>query len=137
PPFCDDCRQFVAFEPLRQALSERGFEGSGTLVGFDETTAGNLRRLFPDARVLAWSLPAYAPPQAETGAPCFFVWSLDLGPAPPETLLAGIGEAQAATVESLTRPLAGERRRTQWTVAAIQPDGPTYDQTCARSPSPR
>ena len=137
PPFCDSCRQFVVFEPLRDALVSRGFAGEGTLVGFDETTAGNLRRLFPQARILAWSLPAYAPPQAPSGAPCFFVWSLDLGPAPPETLLAGIGEAQAARVESLTRPLARERRRTEWTVAAIEPDGPIYDQICARRRSPQ
>ncbi len=137
PPFCDDCRQFIAFEPLQRALAARGFDGTGTLVGFDETTAGNLRRLFPRARVLAWSLPAYAPPEAPSGAPCFFVWSLDLGAPPPETLLAGIGEAQAATVESLTRPLAGERRLVTWTVAAVEPDGPIYDQTCARPRSPR
>lgn len=136
PPFCDDCRQFVEFEPVRDGLLARGFGGEGTLVAFDETTAGNLRRLFPAARVLYASLPAYAPPRAKS-AECFFVWSLDLGPAAPETLSAGIGEAQASSVVSLTRPLAGKRRMTNWTIAAIDPDGPDYDRWCARARSPR
>lgn len=131
PPFCDACRQYVDYRPLRDALAARGAGAAPALIGFDDTTAGNLRRLFPGARVISLHLPGYAPPPARAGAPCFLVWSLDLAPPPPETFLAGIDEARRSAVESLTRPLAGERRRIVWTIADIDPGGPWYGPLCA------
>lgn len=131
PPFCDACRQYVDYRPLRAALAARGAGDAPALIGFDNTTAGNLRRLFPGARVISLHLPGYAPPPAPAGAPCFLVWSLDLAPPPPETFLAGIDEARRSVVESLTRPLAGERRRIVWTIADIDPGGPWYGSLCA------
>ena len=48
---------------------------AGRIVGFSDSTAGNLRRLFPKARVIAGNMPFYSPPLRAEGRTCFLVWS--------------------------------------------------------------
>ena len=43
------------------ALEAQGFK-TGTLVAADRHDAGNLRRFFPEARIVRVERPAYAPP---------------------------------------------------------------------------
>lgn len=83
PPFCEQCRQYVDYAPLRQAI---GDGASATLVGYDDHTAGNLRRLYPHARVLSSHMPFYAPPGGRAADRCVFVWSEDLDLPPPEAV---------------------------------------------------
>jgi hypothetical protein len=83
PPFCEKCRQYVDYAPLKQAIGEGA---SATLVGFDDHTAGNLRRLFPRARVLSSHMPFYVPPGGRAADRCVFIWSEDLDVSPPDSV---------------------------------------------------
>jgi hypothetical protein len=58
---CRKCRIAVPYEPLAAALQTRGFH-SGTIIAADREEAGNLRRFFPDARIVRIERPRYAPP---------------------------------------------------------------------------
>jgi 4-amino-4-deoxy-L-arabinose transferase-like glycosyltransferase len=60
-PSCTRCRVATPYDGLALALRERGFQ-SGTIIANDRHDAGNLRRLFPDARVVCLRWPAYGPP---------------------------------------------------------------------------
>jgi hypothetical protein len=60
-PDCRKCRIGVPYDGLAAALEARGFK-SGTLIAADRHDAGNLRRLFPEARIVRTERPAYAPP---------------------------------------------------------------------------
>ncbi len=58
---CSKCRMAVPYDGLAAALEAHGFK-SGTLIAADRHDAGNLRRLFPEARIVRAERPAYAPP---------------------------------------------------------------------------
>jgi hypothetical protein len=58
---CDKCRVAIPYEGLAHALEARGFR-AGTLIATNRHDAGNLRRLFPEARVVCLRYPAYGPP---------------------------------------------------------------------------
>jgi hypothetical protein len=83
PPFCEDCRQYVDYAPLQRAI---GDGANATLVGYDDHTAGNLRRLYPRSRILSSHMPFYAPPGGRAADRCVFVWSKDLDFSAPETI---------------------------------------------------
>jgi hypothetical protein len=58
---CRKCRIGVPYDGLAAALEAQGFK-SGTLIAADRHDAGNLRRSFPEARIVRTEPPAYAPP---------------------------------------------------------------------------
>jgi len=58
---CGKCRLVVPYEPLAAALQTAGFH-SGTIIAADREEAGNLRRFFPDARIVRIERPRYVPP---------------------------------------------------------------------------
>jgi 4-amino-4-deoxy-L-arabinose transferase-like glycosyltransferase len=60
---CRRCRIAVPYEPLVAALQAHGFE-SGTIIAANREEAGNLRRFFPDARIVRIERPRYAPPKS-------------------------------------------------------------------------
>lgn len=60
-PECRKCRVAVPYDGLAAALAAQGFK-TGTLIAADRHDAGNLRRFFPEARVVKVERPAYAPP---------------------------------------------------------------------------
>jgi 4-amino-4-deoxy-L-arabinose transferase-like glycosyltransferase len=60
-PLCRKCRIAVPFDGLAAALEARGFR-SGTIIAADRHDAGNLRRLFPKARIVLVGRPNYSPP---------------------------------------------------------------------------
>jgi Dolichyl-phosphate-mannose-protein mannosyltransferase len=60
-PDCSKCRIAVPYGGLADALRAHGFS-TGTLIAADRHDAGNLRRLFPEARIVRIERPAYAPP---------------------------------------------------------------------------
>lgn len=58
-PFCSRCRWAVPFPELAEKLREQGFD-RGTIIVNDPHVGGNLRRFFPDSRVVMNGLPAPA-----------------------------------------------------------------------------
>ncbi|ADZ71026.1 glycosyltransferase family 39 protein [Polymorphum gilvum] len=75
------CRPLTPYAEIRDDLAALG-AGQATLVGDDAYTAGNLRVLFPTARV---AIPAWRPPLPPRAA-CLYVW--DAGEAPPAAAAA-------------------------------------------------
>lgn len=134
PPFCDECRQWAPYVALKEALDAEGFE-SGTLVGFEDTTAGNLRRLYPHARVLSAHMPFYTPPGGQAGDKCYFIWSEDLGPRPPAHVLRAVDPARVVRAEGVwARAMRGESpRETVWTIAEMSAD-PKFARRLCRFP---
>lgn len=119
-PFCDDCRQHIPYRHLFDALSG-AVTDSDTLVAFDDHTAGNLRRLFPDARVISSHQPFYTPPKA-SGGRCRFIWSEDVSPPPPPSVIAAIADGSLSDAGGeWDRLMAGEQtlRNTVWRIAII------------------
>lgn len=119
-PFCDECRQHIPYANLQQALGAAGAE-KATLVGFDDHTAGNLRRLFPRARVLSAHLPSYKPPPAAPGA-CYFIWSADIAPPPDPSAIAQLDRTKRAQAGGAwRRVMAGEddARTTIWQINEV------------------
>ena len=120
-PFCSSCRQWVPHDALARAIEEEGFV-DGTLVAFTDHTAGNLRRNFPSARVVSAHLPFYTPPNRNADQTCFFIWSTDLGPPPPQSLLQKIDPKATVRVDAEWAHFARPRgwRRTTWMVADLE-----------------
>lgn len=132
PPFCDKCRQYVPYTELSDALAQGGY-GAGNLTALNDLTAGNLRRLLPDARVRSAHLPSYRPPQGDSaGRACVFIWSDDLGPPAPVHVRAAIIPASRGTVTAVWprdtgRPL---QRSTTWHFGRIDPADPVEKDLC-------
>jgi 4-amino-4-deoxy-L-arabinose transferase-like glycosyltransferase len=59
-PECRRCRIAVPYHGLAAALEARGFH-SGTIIAADRDDAGNLRRIFPEARIVRLGPLSYAP----------------------------------------------------------------------------
>ncbi len=55
-PFCSRCRWAVPYAELADKLREQGFD-RGTIIVNDPHVGGNLRRFFPDSRVVMPGLP--------------------------------------------------------------------------------
>lgn len=64
-----NCRHMKPYADLRAPLEDLG-AARATLIADDGYTGGNLRVLFPDARVVTKAIPARTPPRDR----CFFVW---------------------------------------------------------------
>jgi hypothetical protein len=60
-PECRKCRVAIPYDGLASALLARGFHAD-TIIAEDRHDAGNLRRLFPEARIVCLEPPSYAPP---------------------------------------------------------------------------
>ena len=58
-PFCSRCRWAVPYPELADKLRERGFD-RGTIIVNDPHVGGNLRRFFPESRVVMPGLPTPA-----------------------------------------------------------------------------
>ncbi|NBN63792.1 glycosyltransferase family 39 protein [Pannonibacter tanglangensis] len=80
------CRHMKPYDQLKPELSALGAAGA-TLVGDDDYTAGNLRVLFPQARIVGPSWRPDTPPRAV----CLLVWE------------AGEGRPELAAAEDVTR----------------------------------
>lgn len=123
PPFCRECRQWVPYEAIKFALDQQGFV-DGTLVGLTDHTAGNLRRLYPHARVLSSYLLFYTPAGGAMDDDCYFIWSTDLGPEIPEHLARRLAnEATYEVIGEWQHFLKRDGwRQTVWTVAKLDQD---------------
>jgi hypothetical protein len=60
-PHCNKCRVATPYRGLAEALKARGFD-DGTIIALSRHDAGNLRRFFPNARIVCLDRPNYGPP---------------------------------------------------------------------------
>jgi hypothetical protein len=60
-PECRKCRVAIPYDGLAKELTMRGFH-QGTIIAQTRHDAGNLRRYFPQSRVVCLEAPRYAPP---------------------------------------------------------------------------
>lgn len=121
-PFCEDCRQHIPYTYLNEVLEKMSAQ-EATLVGFDDHTAGNLRRIFPRARVMSSHQPFYTPP-ARANRDCYFIWSTDLSPPPAQPVIDRLDAGGAARAGGVWRRVMSgetEARTTTWTIAAVDP----------------
>ncbi len=72
------CRHMKPYADLKQPLAAMG-AADATLIADDGYTGGNLRVLFPGARVVTDAIPARTPARPQ----CFFIW--EEGDRPPDT----------------------------------------------------
>jgi 4-amino-4-deoxy-L-arabinose transferase-like glycosyltransferase len=129
-PDCEKCRIAVPYDGLAAALEARGFH-SGTIIAVDRHDAGNLRRLFPDARIVCLGRPSYAPPIRATdlSSKVAVVWrKQDAKPLPKDAAreLARIAGGVAVTPERLRirwqpYPSTAAERIWEWTVVVADP----------------
>jgi hypothetical protein len=117
------------YDGLAAALKERGFR-SGTIIATNRHDAGNLRRLFPDARIVSLRRPSYAPPIAADDRPSqvAVLWNPELeGTSLPKDAkqeiakLPGSSHAQPEQVRISRRsfPSTGAPRYWEWMVLVI------------------
>jgi len=130
PPFCEKCRQYIDYAPLKDAI---GGGESATLVGFDDHIAGNLRRLYPRARVLSAHLPFYAPPGGRAGDRCLFIWSYDLDVAPPAEVV-GASDMVASVTAPRARSFGRKGADVRFEIADFTADR-AYEHSLCRLPT--
>jgi lipopolysaccharide core galacturonosyltransferase RgtB len=130
---CDKCRVAIPYEGLAAALEERGFE-TGTLIAADRHDAGNLRRLFPDARIVRLEWPAYAPPvrPIDHQAKVAVVWRKGPDQSLPQEAegeFAKLAAAAAVTPERVSIPWqpyppGSAKRHWDWVIVVSDPEPP-------------
>ncbi|MEM9707120.1 MAG: glycosyltransferase family 39 protein [Pseudomonadota bacterium] len=121
-PFCSTCRQWTPFDALGEEMKAAGVDATGTITGYTDNTAGNLRRLFPKTRVVSAHQQIYAPPIGkDKSTSCVFVWSGEMGAPEPAQVVAKIPPAKIIEVTADWRhPLRGGNwRQTTWRYADI------------------
>ncbi|MCV0427969.1 MAG: glycosyltransferase family 39 protein [Roseibium sp.] len=123
------CRHMKPYADLKAPLSELG-AANATLIADNGYTGGNLRVLFPDARVVTKAIPA----KTDAREKCFFVW--DEGDRQPK--LPADERYGKATFGETVEPLSATYltgswphlwkaegwRTTWWGVAELDPDNP-------------
>jgi 4-amino-4-deoxy-L-arabinose transferase-like glycosyltransferase len=132
---CRKCRIGLPYDGLAQALKAHGFQ-SGTLIAVNRYDAGNLRRLFPEARIVCLRRPTYGPPlrKSDLAQPAVVVWRESEGtdlPKDAAPFIAQIGGVANKGPEELEIPWKRGDHSEIWRIAMIQPSG--MDRTPARS----
>lgn len=81
PTYCRKCNFFMPWHALSEQLRGAGFE-RGTIVAFDypNQIAGNLRRYFPEARVMSQRLNPRSVPPAKAPGGCLVIWNQAIEP---------------------------------------------------------
>ncbi|WP_428671481.1 ArnT family glycosyltransferase [Roseibium sp.] len=123
------CRHMKPYADLKVPLSELG-AANATLIADNGYTGGNLRVLFPTARLVTKAIPARTPPREK----CFFVWEEgDREPQVPAGDRFGKAAFWQADAPASVRYLTGawphlfrEKgwRTTWWGVAELDPAAP-------------
>ncbi len=140
-PFCSSCRQWIPHDGAKAVVQKIDNVPYGTLVGANDIISGNLRRLFPAARIASLDMPYYTPPAfrdmgrdagRDLGRSCILVWSDDLGPPLPswvsDDLSAGAIQSHPAPWRHPFKPTGW--RRTIWKSALISPQSGLAQRLC-------
>ncbi|GAA0783783.1 glycosyltransferase family 39 protein [Roseibium denhamense] len=107
------CRHMKPYDDLKEPLAGIG-ASQATLIADNGYTGGNLRVLFPQARIVTHSIPARIPPRNK----CFFIW--EGGEEKPALSAAEVLKAEARFEE--TSILSATYLTGAWP-HIIQPDG--------------
>jgi hypothetical protein len=96
-PGCNKCRLATPYAGLAEALKARGFT-NGTIVALSRHDAGNLRRFFPDARIVCFDSPNYGPPMREEDAhsEAVVIWRPEQGERMPKPAQGEIDRLKAS-----------------------------------------
>lgn len=125
---CRKCRIAVPYEGLAAALKARGFE-TGTLIAATRDDAGNLRRMFPAARIVRLERPYYAPPvrAADSSSKLAVVWrrGVDI-PDEAQAELDRLAGSITVTPERVTVPWqpyppGSPKREWEWMIVVADP----------------
>ncbi len=77
-PVCKTCRWGVPFDKLGIEMKARGFQDGGTIVSLEHELSGNLRQVFPNAKVVTRAYPIFTPPDADwTRGRVAYIWDAD------------------------------------------------------------
>ncbi|HET7446646.1 MAG TPA: glycosyltransferase family 39 protein [Methyloceanibacter sp.] len=114
-PHCNKCRIATPYAGLAQALKARGFE-EGTIIALSRHDAGNLRRFFPNARIVCFDRPNYGPLMREVDgrSKAAVIWRPEQGETIPK-----IAEGELERLKATPKGTA-ERIEVPW-----QPYPPT------------
>jgi len=118
-PVCSICRWGIPYRELADAMRARGFE-QGRLIVHDDDLGGNLRRFFPQTRIVLAGPRRYVPPERppRAGDTTALLWEAS---KPAESVAKHFaGVLPALTVEALGR---AETLRIPWRGHLWKPDG--------------
>ncbi|HEY7978687.1 MAG TPA: glycosyltransferase family 39 protein [Rhizomicrobium sp.] len=95
---CKECREYWPMKTYARAFSRAGFD-HGTILAGTYDLGGNLRGVFPQARVVTPGYPVqvFGPP---VSGPCLLVWDGDH--APPKDLTDYLAANYAVTIKDAT-----------------------------------
>jgi 4-amino-4-deoxy-L-arabinose transferase-like glycosyltransferase len=99
-PVCNKCRWGTPYAELASAMRTAGFAG-GVLLTPEVELGGNLRRFFPDARIVVPSVRTSANADATSGRPMVVVWNARLDTA---RVVAGLRTYLPESPASLPEP---------------------------------
>jgi hypothetical protein len=71
---CGSCRNMAPFRALAADLRDAGYSGQGTIVAGGYHIGGNMRVVFPEARIVDASAPAHIWPPPRDDGPCLLLW---------------------------------------------------------------
>jgi hypothetical protein len=118
-PVCQICRWGIPYAELAETIAARGFD-QGNLLVYDDDLAGNLRRFFPQARVVIAGPRRYIPPEQPLAAKgkTALIWDA----TKPAT---GVSRAFHALLPELSPDALehAERLRIPWRHHLWKPDG--------------
>jgi len=139
PPVCDDCWRWIPYDALETAIEEEGFDKAGIYVAYEENTAGNLRRLLPDADVRSMNLLFYNTIDTRADRACYFVWSEELLGQPVQEQFRAVSQAPGTRIVDAPwrHPIRSNGwRSTQWGISPVPEGDSFYNNICTDKPWP-
>ena len=136
PPVCDECHRWVPYAELRTAVKQEIFDPEGVYIAYEENTAGNLRRLMPNAAVRSINLLFYNPVEARHGPSCYFVWSEELLGVPIEDKFKPVTQLPGTRIVNAQwrHPFKEDGyRETQWGISPVPPTNDFYRRFCTEN----
>jgi 4-amino-4-deoxy-L-arabinose transferase-like glycosyltransferase len=131
-PRCNKCRVAAPYQGLAEALKARGFE-DGTIIALSRHDAGNLRRFFPDARIVCLDRPNYGPParDADYQSETVVLWRPEQGDDMPKAAQSDLERLRASPKGAPERvlvpwtpyPRTGLARDWAWMLQVAKPSG--------------
>ncbi len=131
-PNCNKCRIATPYAGLAEALKARGF-ADGTIVALNRHDAGNLRRFFPEARIVCFDSPNYGPPMraADARSEAVVIWRPEQGTKVPKVARGEIDRLKASpdgaperiTVPWQPYPRTSKPKTWDWMIQMLSPAG--------------
>jgi hypothetical protein len=122
---CRKCRIAIPYDGLADALKVRGFQ-SGTIIAATREDAGNLRRFFPDARIVRLERPRYEPPPRviKSGDKLAVVWREGYrltkeAKSEYNAIVQGLGVTPEPVSAALQNGSGTSKRQFEWKVIVV------------------